>query len=70
MKLEEAYLSNFDRDCLNLSAQELQAKYSRVPIRELEECKRIISEQMTELNKRRFLRWLSKRRWVLYRFAR
>jgi hypothetical protein len=69
MKLEEAYLSDFDRDCLNLTPEELREKYPEISNQELEESKRIISEQMTELNKRRFLRWLSKRRWVLYRFG-
>ena len=68
MKKEEAFLSNFDLDCLKLTVEELRAKYPRVPIQELEEGKRVISDQMTELNKRILLRWLSKRRWILYRF--
>ncbi len=69
MKLEEAFLSNFDRDCLKLNIGGLQAKYPRVSIQELEEGKRIICDQMKEVNKRRFLKWLKSRAWVIYSYS-
>jgi hypothetical protein len=67
--MREAFLSVFDKDCLRLTIGELRLKYPRVPVHELEDGQRIIREQMTELNQRRFLRWLSVRKWVLYSYG-
>ena len=66
MKKEEAFLSNFDRDCLKLSIADLQAKYPKTSVEELISSQQIIKEQMSELGQKRFLKWLKKRSWVLY----
>lgn len=69
MNTAYAFLDCYDRDCLALTAEELQVKYPRIPIGELNDNQRMIKEQMSELNKRRFLRWLKQRSWVLYFFG-
>ena len=66
MKATHAFLNCFDHDCLNLTTDELQAKYPKMPFKELIDSQRIIREQMSELNQRRFLRWLKQKSWVLY----
>lgn len=67
--MTHAFLDNFDRDCLNLTTAELRSKYPAIPIAELEESQGIIKEQMSELNQRRFWRWLKQKPWVLYSFG-
>lgn len=66
MKTPHPYLDRFDHDCLNLPIEELQAKYPLLSVDELEEGKRIITEQMSELNQRRFWKWASLRKWIFY----
>mgnify|MGYP003386900120 CR=1 FL=1 len=69
MKNSHAFLDCFDQDCLNLAANELVLKYPKTPSAELIESQRIIKEQMSELNQRRFRLWLKKKPWVLYSFG-
>lgn len=61
-----AYLSDFDRDCFSLAIDELERKYPGYTRAELEQCKEVISEQMSELGKKRFLKWMSSRAWSDY----
>ena len=69
MKSTYAFLDSFDQACLNLTTEELRVKYPGIPVAELKECQRMIKELMSELNQRRFWRWIKKRSWVLYSFG-
>jgi hypothetical protein len=61
-----AHLSDLDRDCLKLSIEELEKKYPNFTREELLVFKRVISEHMSELGQRRFLKWMSSRSWSDY----
>ena len=69
MKTPLPFLDCFDRDCLNLTTQELRAKYPRISLTDLEESQRAIREQMSELKQRRCWRWIKRRSWALYSYG-
>ena len=66
--MNNAYLSQYDKDCLSLSLAELVAKYPNISVQQLESDKREIENVCCELNQHRFRRWLAKNKRFIWRF--
>ena len=67
--MDKAYLTNYDRDCLAMSLQDLQRKYPNVPPAQLENDIQEIKVVCCELNQARFKKWLRKMKHLIYRFS-
>lgn len=66
--MNNAYLSQYDKDCLSFSLAELVAKYPNIAVEQLKSDKKEIEEVCCELNQRRFLKWLGKNKRYIWRF--
>lgn len=66
--MNEAYLSNYEKDCLTLSIAELVEKYPNVPRAELERNKAELENVCCEVNQKRFLKWLKKNTHLIFRY--
>jgi hypothetical protein len=66
--MDKAYLSAYDRDCLEMNLPDLQAKYPNVSQVQLERDIDEIKMVCCELNQARFKRWIQKMKHLIYRY--